>query len=106
MAETRSLSRLTVADRYRNTAAAALSTPAAKARAITALVGTLRGCGVEQLIAELFDGHNRARQHRHLFAQPADVNVDGACAAGVGVTPHVREQQIARQHAPAMLHQI
>ena len=56
-----------------------------------------------QLVAELLDGLDGVGEDRQLLAQPPDVDVDGACAAGVPVAPHVGQQQIARQHAAAML---
>ena len=59
-----------------------------------------------ELVAELLDGLDRVGEERQLLAQPADVHVDRARAAGVLVAPDVAEQQIARQHAAAMLHQV
>src|SRR5690348_658447 len=53
-----------------------------------------------ELVAELLDRDERVGEQRELFAQPPDVNVHRPRAAGIGVAPHVGEQQIARQHAP------
>ena len=109
MASTRSRVAAGADDRYSERRDHARSTPAANARTIqdeAAGIGDHAGARVEQLIPELFDGHNRVGQHRHFFAQPAHVHVDRARAAGVGIAPHVRQQQIARQHAAAMLHQV
>ena len=61
---------------------------------------------VRELVAELLDRLDRVGEHRQLFAQPPDVDVDGARAAGVVVAPDVGQQQIARQHAAAMLDEI
>ena len=61
---------------------------------------------VEQLVAELLDGDERLGQEGQLLAQPPHVDVDGARAAGVGVVPHVGQQQVARQHPAAMLQQV
>src|SRR5689334_6326072 len=90
-------------------------TPAAKASTIRNGVVTamgkarrtaLGGSRVEQLIAELLDGHNRIREHRHFFAQAPDVDVNGPRAARIGVAPDIGEQQVARQDAAAVLHQV
>src|SRR5688500_3180951 len=94
-------------ERRAATIASASRTPAANASAIRAAVDTVSGGSwVEELITELLDGHNRVGKHRHLFAQPPHVHVDRARAAGVGVAPYIRQQQIARQDAAAVLHQI
>jgi hypothetical protein len=57
-------------------------------------------------VAELLDRDDRVGEEGQLLAQAADVHVDGARAAGVLVAPHVGQQEIAREHAAAVLDQI
>ena len=59
-----------------------------------------------QPVAELLDRDDGVGEEGQLLAQPADVHVDRARAAGVLVAPHVGQQQVARQHAAAVLDQI
>ena len=59
-----------------------------------------------ELVTKLFHGHERIDQHRQLFPEPPDVDVNGARAAGVPVAPDVAEQQIPREDAAAMLEEV
>src|SRR5436190_8962948 len=61
---------------------------------------------VLQPVAELLDGHDRVAQEWQLLAEAPDVHVDGARAAGVLVTPHVGQQEVAGEHAAAVLDQV
>ena len=62
--------------------------------------------GPSEPVAELLDRHDGVGEERQLLAQPADVHVDRARAAGVLVAPDVGQQQVARQHAAAVLEQV
>ena len=64
------------------------------------------GAGLEQLVAELLDRHERVGEQRQLLAQPPHVDVDRARAAGVAVAPDVGQQHVARQHAAAVQQEI
>ncbi len=67
---------------------------------------TARRRRIVQLVAELLDRRERGGEQRDLLAQPPDVHVHGARAARVLIAPDVGQQQIARQHAAAMLEQV
>ncbi len=61
---------------------------------------------VHEAVAELLDGLDGLAERRDLLAQPPHVHVDGPRAAGVAVAPDIREQEVPREHAPAVLHQV
>src|SRR5207249_3958454 len=65
-----------------------------------------RGWRVEKLVPDLLHGDERGGKERQLFAKTPDVNVDRARATGVAIPPHVREQDVARQHTTAVLQEI
>src|SRR5688572_10743072 len=62
---------------------AAMKTFARKLVYTFARSGVRLGVVRDQLVAELLDGDEPIDEDRQLFAQPADVDVDGAGAAGV-----------------------
>ena len=70
------------------------------------VTGDPDSAAIVELVAELLDRHDGVGEERQLVAQPSDVDVDGARAAGVLIPPDVAQQQIAREHAAAVLDEI
>ena len=61
---------------------------------------------VFQPVPELLDRHDGVGEEGQLLAEAPDVHVDRPGAAGVLVAPHVGQQQVAREHAAAMLDEV
>src|SRR5262245_23951752 len=61
---------------------------------------------IHKLVTKLFHGDQRIDKDGQFFAQTTDVDVHRARASRIAVTPDVAEQQIAGQHASAMLQQV